>query len=243
MSYSCPSCSREVLSRNAKRCSFCGALLPEDLSTDPIDKKRPEPLAHLGNISSLCTGPERLPEIHGKRETPNNVSDIYQEKRPTCVTVIGWAWIIQGALMCLSAVMALFASTMMISQISATSPDANQNMPAFFRFFPLLAIVQIGVAVFGIVSGVNFLKLKPWSRTALEILTWLVLVFVVVFMLFWVGSWLSMTSSHAPIGFSIMGAVMGIVILGVFGVPLGIMLKFLRGDKVKTAMRYVEPPV
>jgi hypothetical protein len=213
------------------------------LFTDPKDKKCLESSGHLAIVSSLRIGPEHIPVMDGKHETPNNVSGVYQEKRPTCVTVIGWAWIIQGALMCISAVMALFAFNMMISQISAASPDANQNLPAFFRFFPLLAIIQICVAVFGIISGVNFLKLKPWSRNALEILTWLVLVFVVVFMLFWVGSWLSMTSSHAPIGFSIMGAVMGVVVSAVYGVPLGIMLKFLRGDKVKMALKTdVEPP-
>jgi hypothetical protein len=171
---------------------------------------------------------------------------MYQEKRPTCVTVIGWVWIIQGAFMCFSAVMALFASVMMISQIPATIPNdpENQNLPAIFRFFPLLAIVQIGAALFGIISGVNFLKLKPWSRNALEILTWLVLVFVVGFMLFWVGSWLPMTSNNAPIGFSMMGAIMGVVISGFYGIPLGIMLKFLRSNKVKTALKTnVEPPV
>jgi O-antigen ligase len=129
---------------------------------------------------------------------------MYQEKRPTCVTVIGWAWIVVAILMCLSAVMALFASSMMLSQISSEQPDAAKNIPTFFRFFPLLAVMQLCVAIFGIISGINFLKLKAWSRTALEILTWLTLLFVIGFMIFWVASWLfGTTSSHAPIGFSI----------------------------------------
>ena len=166
---------------------------------------------------------------------------MYQEKRPTCVTVIGWAWIIIGILMCFSAVMAL-ASIAIIGQISATQPAASQKMPGIFRlekrFFPLLAVVQLGVAVFGIISGVNFLKLKAWSRNALEILTWLALVFVISFMIFWVASWLwGTTSSRAPIGFSIMGAVMGIGVSAFYGVPFVIMLKFLRGDKVRAAFK------
>ena len=161
---------------------------------------------------------------------------MFQEKRPTCVTVIGWAWIIMGILMCFSALMALFASMMMIGQISTMSPDVQQNVPTFVRFFPLLAIVQIGVAVFGIISGINFLKLKPWSRNALEMLTWLVLLFAAGFMMFWLTNWFSMTSSQVPVGFSIMGAVMGVVVSAIYGVPFAIMLKFLRGDRVKTAL-------
>jgi hypothetical protein len=162
---------------------------------------------------------------------------MYQEKRPTCVTVIGWAWIIMGALMCLSALMALFASLMMMSQVSTMSSDAQQSVPALFRFFPLLAIAQIGVAVFGIISGINFLKLRPWSRNALEILSWLVLLFAIGFMMFWLTNWFSMTSGQGPVGLSIMGAVMGVVVMAIYGVPFAIMLKFLRGDKVKIAIK------
>lgn len=146
--------------------------------------------------------------------------------------------------MCFSAVMALFASIMMMSQISAAQPDASQNMPGFFRFFPFLAIIQIGVAIVGIISGVNFLKLKAWARNALEILTWLVLIFVVGFMIFWIATWLwGTTSSHTPIGFSIMGAVMGVAISAMYGTPFAIMLKFLRGEKVKMAMRTTVEPL
>jgi len=166
---------------------------------------------------------------------------MYQEKRPTCVTVIGWAWIIIGALMCFSAVMGLFTSVM-IRQVSTAHPDAHRNMPGLFRFFPMVALVQIGVAVFGIVSGISFLKLRAWSRNALEVLTWLLLLFVAGFMVFWVVNWFSITSRRDLDAFSIIGAVMGVVASTVYGIPLGIMLKFLRGDKVKTAIVIASQP-
>ncbi len=156
---------------------------------------------------------------------------MYQEKRPTCVTVIGWAWIIIGCLMCLSATMALFTSAM-IGNIAQDEP----HMPFIFKIFPLLAIVEIGVGVVGLVSGINFLKLKAWARSVLEGLTWVLLVFILGFMVFWIFNWVSVTSGHAPRGFGIMGAVTGIVMTGIYGVPLGIMLKYLRGPKVKTAI-------
>lgn len=166
---------------------------------------------------------------------------MYQEKRPTCITVIGWVWIILGGLMFFSAIMALFSS-FMIGQMSQSDPEAIKNMPAIFKFFPLIAIGQIGVAIIGFVSGINFLKLKIWARNVLEVLTWLFLIFLAGFMIFWAFNWFSITSEHGSRGFDIMGAVMGVVITGIYGVPLGIMVKYLRGDKVKNAITsYAEP--
>jgi hypothetical protein len=156
---------------------------------------------------------------------------MYQEKRPTCVTVIGWAWIILGGLMCLSATMA-FVSSIMIGEMAKDSP----GVPFIFKIFPLLTIVQIGVAVLGLFSGINFLKLKAWSRNVLEGLTWLLLSFTLGFMVFWIFNWISMTSGHGSSGFGVMGVVMGVVITGIYGVPLGIMLKYLRGPKIHNAI-------
>lgn len=158
---------------------------------------------------------------------------MFQEKRPTCVTVIGWAWIIIGGLMCLSSAMGLFSFSMM-SQMPQLHPEAQQNMPTIFKMFPLLAAIQIFLGGFGLFSGINFLKLKASSQKHLEILTWLLLIFIVGFMIFWVFNWISMTSGHGPGNFG--GAIMGVVITGIYAVPLGIILKFLRGDKVKSAM-------
>jgi len=163
---------------------------------------------------------------------------MFQEKRPTCVTVIGWAWIIIGGLMCLSATMGLITSTL----ISSMSQN-GANMPTMFRIFPLIAIIQIGVAVFSIVSGINFLKLKAWARNTLEAMTWLLLTFVLGFMVFWTFSWLSATSGRGPDGFGMMGAIMGVVMTGIYGVPLGIMLVYLRGPKVKNAINIVKPNI
>ncbi|MDY6845490.1 MAG: hypothetical protein SVW57_15545 [Thermodesulfobacteriota bacterium] len=160
---------------------------------------------------------------------------MFQEKRPTCVTVIGWTWIILGGLMFFSSIMALFSFSM-ISQTSQANSQSHQDIPAIFKYFPLLAIVQIGVSVTGLVSGINFLKLKSWSRSVLEILTWLLLLFVVGFGGFFIFQWSSMSSPHTSFGFSIMEFVMAIGIFGIYGIPLGIMVKYLRGEKVKKAI-------
>jgi len=91
-------------------------------------------------------------------------------------------------------------------------------------------------------GGVKFLSLKAWTRPVLETLTWLLLIFVMGSGIFWVFTWLSMTSAQGPRGLDMIGAVMGAVITAINGIPLAIMLKYLRGEKVKGALhKGVEP--
>ena len=164
---------------------------------------------------------------------------MYNEKRPTCVTVIGWTWIILGGFACFSAAMAL-VSSVMIGGVTIAQDDRNlpflNVLNVFFGIFPLLALIQIGFAVLGLVSGICFLKLKAWARAVLESLTWLLLVSVLGFMFIWIFIWVSVTPDHGPDGFVVVGAVMGVVVSGLYVVPLGIMLKYLRGPKVRNAI-------
>jgi prepilin signal peptidase PulO-like enzyme (type II secretory pathway) len=122
---------------------------------------------------------------------------MYQEKRPTCITVIGWAWIIIGGMMFFSAIMALFSSVM-INQMSQSNPESLKNIPAIFRYIRFIAIGQIGIAILGLVSGINFLKFKMWARNVLEVLSWLLLLFIVGFMIYWEYNWISMASGYGP---------------------------------------------
>jgi hypothetical protein len=156
-------------------------------------------------------------------------------ERPTCVTVIGWAWIIIGGLMCFSAVMAFFMS-MSMRQMMQEAPHFDRGVPAVFRFFPLIALAQLAVGALGLTGGISFLKLTEWARKLLLTLTALLLLFIAGFGIFWVIMWVSMTSDNAPPGFASMGLIMGIFNTALFGVPLGIMLKYLVGDRVKSAM-------
>jgi hypothetical protein len=89
---------------------------------------------------------------------------------------------------------------------------------------------------------VKFLKLQPWARAALEGLTWLFLTFIVGFGIFWISMWCSMPSRGSPPGFTIVGVAMGIASLAFYGVPMGIVLKYLRGETVKDAMKGTAEP-
>ncbi|HUG18275.1 MAG TPA: hypothetical protein VMM56_04820 [Planctomycetaceae bacterium] len=154
---------------------------------------------------------------------------MFQEKRPTCVTVIGWAWIVIGGLASFSAIPAFVAWSM--------GALDDPKHPWITKIYPLLVGVQFSVALLGLVAGINFLKLKAWPRAVLEGLTWFLLICLVGFLVFWMYSWISITSNHPePRGFAILGGVMAVFISGLYGVPLCIMLKYLRGSKIKNAI-------
>jgi hypothetical protein len=156
---------------------------------------------------------------------------MFQEKRPTCVTVIGWVWIIMGGLMFFSATMALISSSTIVD-IAKDDP----NMPFFFKAFPFIAAVQIVGAVIGLISGFSFLNLKSWSRNVLEILTWALIIFIVCFGVFFISHFFSASSQNSNFGFGMIKYVFMIMMMGMYGVPLIIMVKYLRGEKVRSAI-------
>ncbi len=158
---------------------------------------------------------------------------MYPEKRPTCVTVIGWAWIIIGGLMCLSAVMGFIMSFFMWFVLLKEEAER----PFILLLFPVLCIAQVGVAVLGLVSGIHFLRFKLWARTVLEWLTWFLLVFVVGFSIFWIFMWAFQVRDHGSLPLMIMGLYGALSMIAVYGIPLAIMLRYLRGAKIKHVFR------
>ena len=103
-----------------------------------------------------------------------------------------------------------------------------------------LLAVQCAIAVIAIWAGIDLLRLKAWARSAIETLCWLGVVWTVGFGIYWVYMWISMTgqtpSGAVPPGgdsFQVMGAVMGVVGMLMFAVPLGIMIRYLRGSEVR----------
>ena len=92
------------------------------------------------------------------------------------------------------------------------------------------------VAACGFVSKINFFKLRRWSRTAHEILTWLLFVFVAIFGGLAVYQLIATSSPHASFGFAIMEVAINGGILGICGVFLVIMVICFRGNKVRAAI-------
>ena len=173
-----------------------------------------------------------------------------QKKRPTSITVIAWIFIAGAILMILSGGLG-FAAFSFMQQVGEEMPPIPEEAPfqfgvmkVIFQHFGLIAMGQVAVAIVIIIASIQFLRLRRWARTALEVITWLGLVYIVGFGIFWVASWLDMTSSipmtegtpGPPPMFDIFGAIMGSVIALVWAVPLVVIIIFLRGKTIKEAV-------
>lgn len=147
-----------------------------------------------------------------------------KESRPTCVAVIGWFWIIVGGLMCFAAFMSLFVSVI-TGQVLRARPEAS----GVFRLVPLFIPVQLSIGIVGVISGANFLQLKRWSRSVLEVLSWLSLILIIAFGIFWLSTLVPWTSDagHGHSEFIAFGIVIGLFNTAICGVPLGIVVKYL----------------
>ena len=174
--------------------------------------------------------------------------ELADTKRPTGITITAWLWIAMGGLMILSAVMGGFAYTTIgrmgpLLPPSTEMPAGFSVMNSIFRYFGVLLLLQGIVALVAIWAGASLLRLKQWARTTIEVLSWIALLYTVGFGIFWVYSWVEMTSqipTHGaptdPVSFRLMGAVMGVVVTAVFAVPLWIMIRYLRGAEVRMAI-------
>jgi hypothetical protein len=173
-----------------------------------------------------------------------------RKKRPTAITIIGWIFIVTAILMIFSSVIAFIAFSYM-KQIAEEMPPIAEELPnqfriirIFFQHFGILALLQVAFAIFVLMASLYFLQLRRWARTALEIVAWLGLVYVVGFGIFWVASWINITSSFPvpevssgpPPMFNIIGATMGCVVTVVWAAPLIIIIIFLRGKSIKDAV-------
>ncbi len=128
--------------------------------------------------------------------------------------------------------------------LPAEAPWPAQIVPAMFDYLGLLCGLQLLVAIFVLVAAIQFLRLRAWARTALEVVTWLQLIYTVGFGLLWVGAWASI-ASNLPAGgdlpisagaLTAVGVAMGVGIALVFAVPCAVIIWVLRGEPVRRAM-------
>jgi len=168
--------------------------------------------------------------------------------RPTGIKITAWLWIVAGAFMIFSAVMGGFAYSMMRQMDKPGIPGGEAPagfglMNLMFQNVGAVLAVQCVIAVVAIWAGIDLLRLKAWARSAIEALCWLGVLWTVGFGIYWVYMWISMTgqmpSGPAPAGgdtFQVMGVVMGVIGMLMFAIPLGIMIRYLRGREVRGAI-------
>jgi len=137
--------------------------------------------------------------------------------------------------MLLSSIFSLLGSVLVsiieISELMEQGGEAESISNSVFLEF----LLQSAFGVLGIVSGMNFLRLKSWARRVLEILTLGMLVLAVGFAVFLVVHLIRSNAWPGDAGFGILGITMSVLATSTIGVPLFIMYLHLKGDKLKSA--------
>lgn len=162
------------------------------------------------------------------------------EKKPTSVTVIGWIFIAITILMVLTGAMGFMAFRLLQQKEVLMTKDTPILFKLIFQYSYILAFLQIIFAIFVMIASIQFLKLRPWARTALEIISWLSLVYVIIVSIFCVvktGMILSSPGAESTsCMFNILGVVAVILVTIVWAIPLIVIIKFLRGTTIKEAI-------
>lgn len=158
------------------------------------------------------------------------------EKRPTSISIIGWLWIILGTWMLFSGMVGFLAFQFQSKAEGYQRVLQGPGMAAMmFRHFTAIASVQACVAIVGIVAGIQFLRLRAWARTVIEIMSWLGLIFVMglgitILTILW-----TQRNPNDTVGIAI-GLAIGANIFVVFGAVLLWMIRYLRSPEVRSAV-------
>jgi hypothetical protein len=152
------------------------------------------------------------------------------------VTVIGWAWIVVGTMMLLSATMGL------IGHFAGSGPDPREipeDVPfaIVWRYIYVWMTAQVLLASFGIFAGWRFLQLERWARGALELASWILLAALLAMAIAWIVYVPAMFAGEGDPGqgFAMFYIVVAVLSTVFYGSPVGVMIYFLRSDRVRKA--------
>jgi hypothetical protein len=170
--------------------------------------------------------------------------------RPTSVTVIGWLFVGFGALALLGGIFGTIMSFLIpfpdepaAKMIDA--PPPFRLMSRLFDYFGFLAAAQVAVAIIMICSGVAFLRLQSWARTAIEAVTWLGLTYNLAFGAFWIWAVVTMwrevpaEAGEAAMFFPVFIA-FGAAMIVAFSIPPIVIIRVVRGHTVRTAVKLAQ---
>lgn len=167
---------------------------------------------------------------------------------PESVSVIAWIWIGLGVLMLFGGFMNLLVFSMTRSLFDGGLLAANGvpveivSIISLFKYVIYIAMVQLPVSVIAITAGFHLLKLRKWARTAIELISWLVVVYLAGFSVYWIDFWPEILSHMPPNQFfsindipllSDFGIGVGIILNSLFAIPLLIAIVKLRQPEVK----------
>jgi len=160
------------------------------------------------------------------------------------VTVIGWIWLGLGVMAFVSGVGGFLVST--ITGLP-TSPLPMRSVPMDFlwQHYREGAAAQAIFAPFVVFTATMFLRRHSWARVVLQMLSALMLAWVVCFGAIWLGALASVTSGYRPQPvFMVIRIIMsfgGILVTGLFAFAFGLCIWTLSRAKILEVFRNSKP--
>jgi hypothetical protein len=179
-----------------------------------------------------------------ERESASDQSEPW--KKPVLIRLIGWAFIVLSVFMISGGISGL-ASSALLNEIEfdiTSLKEETYNMPELFHVFLFilkysieLSFLFILIAFFVLISGIFFLQLKGWARTALEVFSWAAAAVVVAGVTLWVSAWMDAPDAPSAAA-SMFGAMIGVIVLAFYAsVPVTALI-VLRRRSVKDFFTY-----
>jgi hypothetical protein len=171
---------------------------------------------------------------------------IVPEKKTASIAVIAWSYILLALFVILVSGLSICGSQYINQQIETMPNEILESLPGMgfvMQYSGPLLILQTIVALFMLIAGIEFLRLRAWARTAVEILSWLCIVFAVVIALFFIMTWTNIVSQMMAFEengtsstLNILGIGVGIILMVIFVIPLLMIVRALRGKAVRDAV-------
>lgn len=182
--------------------------------------------------------------LSGERESASGQPEPW--KKPVLIQLIGWAFIVLSVFMIFGGISGL-ASAAMLNEMEfdiTSLKEETYNMPELFHVFLFIlkysievSFLFILVAFFVLISGIFFLQLKGWARTALELFSWAAAAVFVAGVILWVSAWMDAPDAPSAAA-SMFGVMIGVIVLAFYAsVPVTALI-VLRRRSVKNFFTY-----
>lgn len=154
-------------------------------------------------------------------------------QKPYSVITISWVFIILGGISTLNSFMLgiLIQNVPIPTEHLKEAPLLHRILFGNYEVFIALVFIFSTLAT---ASGIYYLQMKKWARNIIEVLTWIMAVYLVSFTILFISSVISIDvpNPETKIYFAVMASVSGLV----YGVPLFLILKSVRSEEIKALL-------
>jgi hypothetical protein len=166
-----------------------------------------------------------------------------EPERPKAVTVIGWIWLVLGAMSLFKTAVNFImwralqpAIPSLVALAIQRDPTTRYLNPLLEHYGLVLGMQALLAAAIG-VSAYFLLQLRPWARVAIQTVCWLGIVYLACFAVFWLFIMSSPTARpRGQVPTSV-----GILICAALAVGLVVMIGMLRSRRLRAAF-ISQPP-